>query len=79
MRMRVYFTCDEVLAMWPCFVAAPCALQKKLWWNQDCDVELTREEAQEALQALESTGARPMEMPRPNYYDKLRIAFEGKG
>ena len=78
--MRVHFTCDEVLAMWPCFVTAPCALQKKLWWNQECEVELTAEEALEALEALQKVGARPGEWaPRPNYLEKLREVTESSG
>ena len=57
--MLLRFTCDEVIAMWPCFMKAPCALSKKLTWGQDCEVELTKDEAHEAYGALRSVGARP--------------------
>lgn len=77
----ITFTEDEYLALKPVFVYSGCALYAKL--QPDVPIEITPEEALEALHRLRHVGARIpacVDVPRPTYFDKLQaVAGEDYG
>jgi len=77
--MKLQLTHEEVIAVWPCLFQKSCALGAKLQGLPpgSVEIELTPQEAEEALTVLRETGARFLG-PKPTIREKLQIMANSK-